>query len=185
MTREEAYYERIKLLCGDWDSYDAWLNTYLETEDPLSNIVLELLECRDDIKEAEYRLNLYCQEKPFDEESVYVRLRLELYEQYEQGSMNSDDVATMLFRISAIIPFCAFQLACGNISDYYVFVSEGLLNQEEFDLALKEFLREGRPINVNIMWDKLLKPEHKKKTGFIERMKKFFMRLRKENQKDS
>ncbi len=55
MTREDAYYERILLLCGYWEDYDRWLNSYLETEEPLSNIVLELLDCCGDFKEIEYR----------------------------------------------------------------------------------------------------------------------------------
>lgn len=46
MTREDAYYERILLLCGYWEDYDRWLDSYLETEEPLSDIVLELLDCR-------------------------------------------------------------------------------------------------------------------------------------------
>ena len=29
MTREEAYYERLKLLCGEWDTYDEWLTKHM------------------------------------------------------------------------------------------------------------------------------------------------------------
>ena len=179
MTREEAYYERIKLLCGEWDSYDEWLDLHLEKENPLSDIVLELMDYRDDIKEAEYRLNLYCQEKPFDEDGVYQRLRLELYGRYEKGEMNTDEVAAFLFRISEVVPFCDFSLACGNVSDYYVFVEQGLLDKEEFALALKEFLADGKPIDVKIMWDKLLEPKPKKRGGFGTWLKNVFARLRK------
>ena len=39
MTREDAYYERILLLCGYWEDYDRWLDSYLETEEPLSDNV--------------------------------------------------------------------------------------------------------------------------------------------------
>lgn len=92
MTREDAYYERIMLLCGYWDNYDEWLDSYLETEDPLSDIVLELLDCHGDIKEVEHRLNLYCLEAPFDEESVYIRLRLYLRDGYKNGNLSKDDV---------------------------------------------------------------------------------------------
>ena len=28
MTREDAYYERIMLLCGWWDNYDEWLDGF-------------------------------------------------------------------------------------------------------------------------------------------------------------
>jgi len=42
MTREEAYYHKILLMTGFTEGYDAWLDEYLEREDPLSDIVLEL-----------------------------------------------------------------------------------------------------------------------------------------------
>ena len=79
MTREDAYFERILLLSGFWEGYDEWLGGYLESEEPLSDIVLELVDCGGDMKEVEYRLNLYCLEKPFNEESVHERLRLSIH----------------------------------------------------------------------------------------------------------
>ena len=144
-----------------------------------SDIVLELIDCRDDMKAVEYRLNLYCQEKPFDEESVYTRLRLELFERYEKGEMITDDVATTLFRISQVIPFCDFGLACVNVSDYLYFVDQGLLDRAEFELALKKFLAEGKVIEVDVMWDKLLTPKQKKKSALGARLKRLFAYLQK------
>ncbi|MBQ3489670.1 MAG: hypothetical protein IJA86_03665 [Clostridia bacterium] len=182
MTREEAYYELIKLLCGEWDSYDEWLDIHLEIENPLSDIVLELIDCRDDIKETEYRLNLYCQEKPFDEESVYQRLRLEICEQYEKGEMNMEDVASALCRIARNIPFCDFYLECNCISDYYDFIDEGIADSDEFDFALKKWLKDGELFQIKLMWKALFEPKNEKKnTGFRKRLKKFFMRLRKKD----
>ena len=108
MTREDAYYERIKLLCGDWASYDKWLNSYLETENPLSNIILTLIDCGDDMKEVEYHLHLYCLENPFDEESVYTRWRVELCDRYEKNEMTTDEVMSALYHFSQVIPFCTF-----------------------------------------------------------------------------
>ena len=108
MTREDAYYERIKLLCGDWASYDKWLNSYLETENPLSDIILTLIDCGDDMKEVEYRLHLYCLENPFDEESVYTRLRVELCDRYEKNEMTTDEVMSALYHFSQVMPFCTF-----------------------------------------------------------------------------
>jgi hypothetical protein len=89
MTREDAYFERILLLSGFWDGYDEWLGFYLENEDPLSDIVLELIDCKD-IKAAEYCLGLYCQEKPFDEGAVHERLRVFLRDSYKSGKMTKD-----------------------------------------------------------------------------------------------
>ena len=178
MTREEAYYERLKLLSGEWDSYDEWLNGHLEIEDPLSDIVLELIDCRDDMKEVEYRLNLYCQEKPFDEESVYERFRTEIFERYEKGEMNTEDVVSRLYRVAKNLPFCDFYLYCSNISDDYDLVEEGIIQANKFELALKKWLRDGKHFDLDSCWEKRsekpieLKP--KKEKGFIAWLKKFF-----------
>ena len=172
MTREEAYYERIKLLCGEWDSYDAWLDMHLELENPLSGIVLELIDCRDDMKEAEHRLNLYCQEKPFDEESVYTRFRLEFLERYENGEMNMVDVVSALYHIAKNILFCDFYLDCSVISDYYDLVQEGIVKANKFELALKQWLRDGEIFKPDCLWEKHIKPKYKKNKGFRRWLKK-------------
>ena len=152
MTREDAYYERIMLLCGYWDNYDEWLDSYLETEDPLSDIVLELLDCHGDIKEVEHRLNLYCLEAPFDEESVYIRLRLYLRDGYKNGNLSKDDVMSALFSFSQKIPFCDFQSQCGVLSDYCDLAENGILVMKEFDVELNRWLDQGGQVNIDPLW---------------------------------
>ncbi len=148
MTREEAYYWRIKLLCGYDKKYDHWLDTYLETEEPLSDIVLTLLDCHN-INDVLRCLNLYCLEKPFDEESVYRRLRLELREQYENASITQDCLLSELYRISQIIPDCQFQNRCLTLSDYYELVELGFADKNEFDAILRKWLFEGGTIDTH------------------------------------
>ena len=152
MTREDAYYERIMLLCGYWDNYDEWIDSYLETEDPLSDIVLELLDCHGDIKEVEHRLNLYCLETPFDEESVYVRLRLYLRDGYKNGNLTKDDVMSALFRFSEKITFCDFQNQCDVLSDYCDLAENGILVMKEFDVELNRWLDQGGQVNIDPLW---------------------------------
>ena len=148
MTREDAYYERIMLLCGYWDNYDEWLDFYLKTENPLSNIVLELLDCHGDIKEIEHRLNLYCLESPFDEESVYVRLRSYLRDGYKNKTLTEDDVMSALFRFSQKIPFCDFQDQCGCLSDYYDLAKNGILDMKKVVVELNRWLNHGGRVNT-------------------------------------
>ena len=52
MNREEAFYYEILLTLGYSSEYDEWLNTYLKTEDPLSDIVLDLAWCGADKEKA-------------------------------------------------------------------------------------------------------------------------------------
>lgn len=155
MTREDAYYERIMLLCGYWDNYDEWFDSYLEIEDPLSDIVLELLDCRGDMKEVEHRLNLYCLEAPFDEDSVYVRLRLYLRDGYKNGNLTKDGVMSALCRFSQKITFCDFQNQCGVLSDYYDLVKEGCIDAEKFEGVLVRWLDNGQPFNTDDLWEEV------------------------------
>ena len=162
MTREDAYYERIKLLCGYWDSYDEWLDSYLESEDPLSDIVLQLIDCQSNMKEVEYCLNLYCREKPFDEESVYKRLQTELGKLYGENAITTDHLLSALFRISQVIPFCRFSNDCSTLSDYYVLVEEGLVDIKKFTAVLEKWLKDGDAINTDEMWKKVINPLKRK-----------------------
>lgn len=142
MTREEAYYERIKILLGDIDSYEEWLNFFIEQEQPLSDVVLELLDCRD-VNEILRVLNLYCLQKPFDEDSVYTRLRSELCSFYEKEQLTTDQVMSMLFCITKIIPDCIFRNCCLTLSDYYCLVDERVADPDRFDAVLGKWLKDG------------------------------------------
>ncbi len=154
MTREDAYYRRILLLCGVWDDFDEWLDAYLEEEDPLSDIVLDLLDCRNDIKKAEHVLNLYCLEVPFDEESVYTRLRLYLKEGYQSGKMTKDDVMSLIFRFSKNLPTeAAFRNDCLTLSDYCVLAEENIVDMKSFDQVLFRFLDTGEYFDTADFWE--------------------------------
>ena len=152
MTREDAYYQRIKLLCGDFESYDAWLNSYLQNEDPLSDVVLKLVDCHGNIKDIEHVLNLFCLEKSFDEESVYERLRLEIWQQYKEGILDKDNTMSRLFTLSGKIPFCHFQNCLAALSDYYCLAEEKILDMEKFDVALEKWLRNGDDFSMEDMF---------------------------------
>ena len=143
MTREDAYYRRILLLCGVWDDFDEWLDSYLEAEDPLSDIVLTLTDCRGDMKKAEYALHLFCLEAPFDEETVHERLRLYLRDGYQSGKMTKDAVMSLIFRFSQKIPETLFGNRCGVLSDYCVLAEERIVDMERFDRVLLQFLDGG------------------------------------------
>lgn len=159
MTREDAYFERLLLLAGLWEGYDEWLGFYLESEEPLSDIVLELVDCRGDMKEVEYRLNLYCQEKPFDEAGVHERLRLYLWENYKNGKMEKDEVLARMCRFSSrILP--DDNSVCGNfrvLSDYYDLVEGGVISEEQFDGEFLAFLENGKRVDTDKFWEKVIR----------------------------
>ena len=65
MKREDAFYFKHLLLLGFTDGYEEWLNYYLETESPLSDIVLELSVNGSDFKKIVSLLHNFCLENEF------------------------------------------------------------------------------------------------------------------------
>ena len=156
MTREEAYFERILLLSGFWEGYDEWLGFYLENEEPLSDIVLELIDCKD-IKAAEHRLGLYCEEKPFDEESVHERLRIFLCDSYKSGKMTKDIVLATMGNFSHILTEDAtFSKNCRVLFDYYDLVEERMISEERFEAVMLAFLERNERVDTDKFWKKVI-----------------------------
>jgi len=159
MTREDAYFERLLLLAGLWDGYDEWLGYYLENEEPLSDIVLELVDCRGDMKEVEHRLKLYCLEKPFDEESVHERLRLYLWENYKCGRMTKDTVLALMGEFSHILPEgCAFGRNCEVLFYDYDLIEGGVVTEKKFDAVMAvmlDFLENNEWVDTDKYWKKV------------------------------
>ncbi len=154
MTREDAYFERILLICGFWEGYDEWLGGFLESEEPISGVVLDLVDCGGDMKEVEHVLNLYCLEKPFDEEAAEKRLRLFLRDNYKSGKMSKDEVLAAMYRFSGALPFeSKFGGNCAVLSDYYDLVGEKIVDVEKFDVVFADFLENGTHVDTDKMWD--------------------------------
>ena len=153
MTREDAYFERILLLSGFWEGYDEWLDSYLESEEPLSDIVLELIDCHGDMKEVEYRLDLYCQEKPFDEGAVHERLRVFLRDSYKSGKMTKDAVLATMGKFSFILPDGgAFVKNCRVLYDCYDLVEDRMISEERFEAVMLAFLERNERVNTDKFW---------------------------------
>ena len=82
MNREEAYYHKLLLTNGIDDGFDSWLDSYLKTEDPLSDIALNLSTCGSNTNQIISYLHNYCLEQSFDEKAVCDKLRSFLKEAY-------------------------------------------------------------------------------------------------------
>ena len=94
MKLDDAYYHLLLLQSGLDDGYDAWLDGYLEEEDPLSDIVLNLASCGSNTNETISCLNAYCGLKPaVDERVICDRLRNFLKDAYHTGRMTRREVA--------------------------------------------------------------------------------------------
>ena len=100
MKREDAFYHKLMLMTGLDDGYDEWLNYYLESENPLSNIVLELACCGSDINKTISVLHNFCMEQPFDEAVVCDRLRAYFQDAYYTNRMSKEEISSTMYRLA-------------------------------------------------------------------------------------
>lgn len=148
MRFEEAYYYNILLMSGLNDEFDNWLNQRLEEQDPLSDMVLQLVSCGSDVNKTISCLHDYCRGQDIDEKTVCEKLRLFLKNAYHCGRFNKEQVVFYMSR------FCVNHGDVSNydmktwgcmfyMGDYYAFAKEGLITWERFDSAFLSYLDDG------------------------------------------
>lgn len=158
MTSEDAYFEKLLLHAGLEENYDAWLNRYLEAESPLSDLVLELVDCGADKNKVIHCLNSHCMEQGVDEEEIETRLRDFLRERYLSGTMGTEKLVDAMYRLSAALPDGPFSNQLTVITDYYELANDGIWNKAPFEKELRAFLAEGKVFDSDA-----LREEEKKK----------------------
>lgn len=179
MQWEEAFYHKIMLMEGLDDGYDEWLNGYLEAEDPLSDIVLELAYCSSDVEKTISVLNDYCLEHAYDEAIVCEKARAFFQKAYDSGRMSREEIISSMHRLAqtvrdaedADIDMDAWIKIWGDmydLDDYYDLVKEGLGSSENFDSAFSAYLYDGTPLNLNRIWEQ----NSKEKTGLLDKIKR-------------
>jgi len=154
LNREDAYCFKIRLMCGLREGYYEWLEGYLNSEAPLSEIVLNLSLCGSDINKAISCLHSFCMEQGFDESIVCEKLRLFLRDSYHTGCLSKDDAVAYMYRFANAhgVPG-DFESAAWDsmyyMDDYYSLAKTGIIPWERFDCAFFSFLNDGTPIDTN------------------------------------
>lgn len=175
MKREDAFYFKNMLMLGLFDGYDEWLNSHLESENPLSDITLELSCCGSNVNKIISVLQNYCLQQPIDEAVVCDKLRLFFKEAFYSNKMSKDEVVSKMYRLAqnAGGPDSFDMKLWGSmyyLSDYYSLSKDGILTWESFDSAFFSYLNDGTPINPETIW------KYHKKPSFIDRVKHIFKR---------
>ena len=161
MNREDAFCHKIMLMAGLDGGYDEWLNTYLEKEDPLSDIVLELACCGSDINKTIGVLHRFCGEQPVDEAAVCKRLRLFLRDAYYANKMSKEEIASSMYYLSRNVgdPEEFNVDIWGDmyaLDHYYDLAKDGILSWEQFDLVFFAYLDNGTPVDSRSLWNDFL-----------------------------
>ena len=158
MKREDAFYHQIMLMTGLDDSYDEWLNQCLESENPLSDIVLELACCGPDINKTISVLHNFCIEKPFDEAVVCDRLRVYFRDAYYSNRMSKEEITAAMYRLALnvggygdIDMHLWGSMHC--LDDYYSLAEDGIISWDHFDLMFFSYLDNGVPADLSRIWN--------------------------------
>lgn len=180
LKREDAFFYKYLLMLGYEENYDAWLSSRLESENPLSDTVLELSCCSSDMRKTISLLHNCCADQPVDEFAVCDRLRQFFKEAFYSNKMNKDEIISDMFRLTRIVCDCGdFDLynirswqSMDNLHDLCCFAEEGLISRESFDDAFFSYLDHGTPVEFGVLWQK----NHQKKQSLFDRVKSYFKR---------
>lgn len=157
MKFEDAYYFKILIMNGFCDEYDEWLDEHLKTENPLSDIVLNLSLCGSDTNEIISCLHNYCAGQDFDESRACEKLRFFLKSAYNSNRFSKEET---------IYYMAHFADAHGDPGDadiqlwdnmfymdyYYSLAKDGVLSWESFDAAFDSYINNGTPIDSEKIW---------------------------------
>ena len=177
IKREDSFYYMNLLLLGFFDGYDEWLNYYLETESPLSDIVLELSLCGSDVNKTISLLHNYCAEQNFDKVVSHDKLRLFFKNAYYSNRMSKEEVLSTMYRLSLNVGDPGdFDIKLWGsmyyLDYYYGLALDGVIPMENFDFAFFSYLDNGTPLDSDLIWRKNMK----KKPSLLDKIKSILKR---------
>ena len=150
MTPEMAEYCRAMLLVGIRDKLDQVFDQALETEDPLSDLILSLSTCISDDEQVLRVLREYTLNHPFDAREVCDLIREDVQERYLAGEMTRAEVTHTLYRI--VMNLDKFweepwhDLTDGEYD--LELLEDGHISEEVFNRCFDAWFFEGRRLNV-------------------------------------
>ena len=159
MKREDAFYHKIMLMTGLDDGYDQWLDGYLESENPLSALVLELACCGSDVDKIISVLHNFCMEQPFDEAVVCERVRAYFKNAYDTNRMSKEEISNAMYRVAMNVGDPGdFDIHLWGsmfyLDDYHSLAKDGIIPWESFDFEFFSYLDQGIPVDSNRIWNR-------------------------------
>lgn len=161
MNRIEAFCHKILMMAGLDSGFDAWLDKYLKSEDPLSDIVLKLGCCGSDTNKILSVLHSFCAEQPIEEAAVCQRMRLFLKDAYYAKRSSKEEIASAMYFLARNVgdPEEYNVEIWGDmyaLDHYYDLAKKGILSWEQFDRVFFPYLDNGTPVDSNKIWNENL-----------------------------
>lgn len=154
MDTESAYYYYLLLSNSIDEGYDGWLDSYLESEDPLSEIVLNLALCGCDTQRTLAILHTYSMERKFDEAKVCKLLRQFFLNKLQTQQYTLEQACRLMYQVAKTHedPRGFDSNIWGSLyfmEDLYDLTQLGLVDQAQFLKALYAYLLDGIPMDYN------------------------------------
>lgn len=100
MTPERAAYHALMLRFGLNDAFDREFDEALETEDPLSKLILDLTSTASDINRTIALLRDHCYENPPKVDIVYDLVWKDLCERFCSGRLNDEELSNLAWTLA-------------------------------------------------------------------------------------
>ena len=169
MTPERAAYHRLMLLSGLPEEYEQELDMALETEDPISPLLLDLAFCMSDTQQTASVLYNYALQYPIDGTLLCNMILDGMRKRYLEKSLSPEQIAALLYQMTRIVgdwfePHW-FDLCIPSYD--YELVEEGLISSETFCKAFDAYILRGERLDI---W--ALEKARRKKKSFLDFFRK-------------
>ena len=158
MTYEQALYYKILIINGFEEEYHKFITEKLQTESPLSDIILELSFCgsdKDRILSALWEYLLDVAKNDIDAEVVGNYLRNFLREKYLNEKYSVADTVSLVYRFIHSDDYFSWEVNNMYIvDDYYSLAEDGMIKMEDFVNEFEEYLASGSFDTGKLLWKK-------------------------------
>ena len=151
-TDDGLYYHMLMLEGGQHEKFDAALENALETENPLSDLVLALATSGGDMNRQLSYIKEHLSQtdiSAIDSNRVFDHVIADLRELYEAKEMPINRLTWLMYSVAWNSGWCQKKLwqSLYYMDDYYNLLYYGVLRQEEFDKTIKALLYDRQEIN--------------------------------------
>lgn len=152
MTYNEAMYHKLMLQAGFREAFDRRLDQLLQTEDPLSPLVLELSHCGGDRNRIISCLQQYTQAAAWDPRKVFDLVWEDLRQRHHGGSIAPSLLVAAMSRISLDSGHYAEEpwQSLNSAYDYYDEACQGMYAMADMKAALDRFFTDRTPIRLDL-----------------------------------
>ncbi len=168
MTPERAAYHRLMLINGLQEEYETELDHALATEEPLSDLVLELAFCMSDIKATVSMLGHYMERHVVDEKKVYDMVVEELRQLYTAGKLDAVQVCRVMDKMLRVCEFGDPWIGLYQYLYEYEMLDEGIISVEVFETGFASLFLHG----VQLDTPALEKEKRRKRFCTLEKMER-------------